>query len=110
MRLLIGAEPTASLFGGSGAPRMMARRRIWSRFKIVPKAIPSRSTSNPTLSPVPEICKLPFNDSIRRRVAMGMIDDILKAFDRIPGMKEIQGLPERVKALEQRVSDLQATL
>jgi hypothetical protein len=41
---------------------------------------------------------------------MGMIEDIMKAFDRIPGMKEIQALPDKVKGLEGRIASLEAVL
>jgi hypothetical protein len=41
---------------------------------------------------------------------MGIIDDILKAFDRIPGMKDIQVLPAKFKALEERVASLESAL
>jgi ribosomal protein L37AE/L43A len=41
---------------------------------------------------------------------MGIIDDMMKAFDRIPGMKDIQALPEKVQALEARIASLEATL
>jgi transposase-like protein len=34
----------------------------------------------------------------------------MKAFDRIPGMKEIQALPEKVKSLEERIASLEAAL
>jgi ribosomal protein L37AE/L43A len=41
---------------------------------------------------------------------MGIIEDIMKAFDRIPGMKDIQALPEKVQALELRIASLEAVL
>jgi hypothetical protein len=41
---------------------------------------------------------------------MGIIEDMMKAFDRIPGMKEIQALPERMTALEARITSLEAAL
>jgi hypothetical protein len=41
---------------------------------------------------------------------MGVIEDMMKAFDRIPGMKEIQALPEKMKALEDRITSLESAL
>ncbi len=41
---------------------------------------------------------------------MGVIEDIMKALDRIPGMKDIQALPEKVKGLEERIASLEAAL
>jgi hypothetical protein len=34
----------------------------------------------------------------------------MKAFDRVPGMKEIQALPDKFKALEERIVSLEAAL
>jgi hypothetical protein len=41
---------------------------------------------------------------------MGIIEDMMKAFDRIPGMKDIQALPEKMTALEARITSLEAAL
>ncbi len=41
---------------------------------------------------------------------MGMVDDVLKAFDRIPGWKRLQEVPSEVDELKSRVAALEAAL
>ncbi len=41
---------------------------------------------------------------------MGMIEDVMKALDRIPGWKRISDAPRQIDALEQRVAALEARL
>jgi hypothetical protein len=57
---------------------------------MVPNAIPSRSTKIPRVPSDTESCILPLVVDITRGESTGVIEDMMKAFDRIPGMKEIQ--------------------
>jgi hypothetical protein len=41
---------------------------------------------------------------------MGMVDDVLKAFDRIPGWKRLQEVPSEVDELKSRVAALEEKL
>ena len=41
---------------------------------------------------------------------MGLLDDIMKALDRIPVWKKLQGVPDQVADLERRVAELEAEL
>lgn len=41
---------------------------------------------------------------------MGILEDILKALDRVPGWKRINGLPSEFDELKKRVEALEATL
>lgn len=41
---------------------------------------------------------------------MGLLDDILKALDRIPAWKRLQELPSEVEALRHRVTELEQKL
>jgi hypothetical protein len=41
---------------------------------------------------------------------VGLLDDMLKALDRIPGWKRIQELPSEVDQLKKRVADLEEKL
>jgi hypothetical protein len=41
---------------------------------------------------------------------MGILDDVLKALDRIPGWKRVQGLPAELDALAARVKALEDAL
>lgn len=41
---------------------------------------------------------------------MGIIDDIMKALDRIPGWKRLQEIPSEVDALRKRVEELEQKL
>jgi hypothetical protein len=41
---------------------------------------------------------------------MGIIEHMMKAFDRTPGRKEIQALPDKFKLLEERVTSLESAL
>lgn len=41
---------------------------------------------------------------------MGMIEDIMKALERIPVWKRVSGLPEQVATLEQRIAALEQRL
>ena len=41
---------------------------------------------------------------------MGIVDDILKALDRIPGWKRVQELPTEVDALKSRITALEEKL
>ena len=41
---------------------------------------------------------------------MGVIDDVLRALDRIPIWKRVQALPDTVAALEARIAALEAKL
>jgi hypothetical protein len=41
---------------------------------------------------------------------MGILEDILKALDRIPNWKRIQTAPQAIDALEQRIKALEAKL
>ena len=43
-------------------------------------------------------------------MAMGIVDDILKALDRIPIWKRLQGVPEEVDDLARRVAKLEEKL
>jgi hypothetical protein len=45
-----------------------------------------------------------------RGLLMGVIDDVLKALDRIPNWKRIQAAPLQIEALEQRIKALEAKL
>lgn len=41
---------------------------------------------------------------------MGILEDVIKALERVPGWKRISGLPSEVDALRQRVAALEARL
>jgi hypothetical protein len=64
-----------------------------------------------SLRPVAPTCTMSFWTSIvDEETAMGLIDDILKALDRIPGWKRVQELPDEVDALARRISELEEKL
>jgi hypothetical protein len=41
---------------------------------------------------------------------MGLLDDMLKALDRLEIWKELQGAPKRIEALEKRLAEVDALL
>lgn len=41
---------------------------------------------------------------------MGILEDVIKALERIPAWKRLQAMPEQVTALEARIADLEQKL
>jgi hypothetical protein len=78
--------------------------------------MPANSSSLSTKSPIVTspsrllICILPFWAMIILRVRMGVIEDMLKALDRIPGWARLQQVPNEVDELKAKVAALEEKL